>query len=361
MSGEVDREDKTEEPTEKRLHDAVERGQTAFSREAPLFASLFAALVVLVFIIPGRAATLLAGLIGLIDDPAGWRIERAEDVLALAGPLAGTAADFLWPVVALLMTAGVVASIAQATPRIVPDRIMPDLSRISPRDGFRRLFGMRGLVEFAKSFVKLTAVGIVATTTLMSQKAVLLNAMDVDPGMLPERILDLAVKTIAAVLAATLAVASADLVWSRMLWRRDNRMSKQELKEELKQAEGDRMIKARLRSLRLDRSRKRMLSAVPRATMVVTNPTHYAVAMRYVRGEGGAPHVVAKGADLIALKIRAIAEAHDIPVVEDQPLARSLYAAVDVDQPIPAEFYRAVAEIVHLIQQRKTGWPHGRR
>src|SRR5271165_6195416 len=165
MSGEVDREDKTEEPTEKRLHDAVERGQTAFSREAPLFASLSAALVALGFVIPGRAATLLAGLIGLIDDPAGWRIERAEDVLALAAPLAGAAADFLWPVVALLMTAGVVASIAQATPRI-----MPDLSRISPRDGFRRLFGMRGLVEFAKSFVKLTAVGMVATTTLMSQK-----------------------------------------------------------------------------------------------------------------------------------------------------------------------------------------------
>ena len=121
------------------------------------------------------------------------------------------------------------------------------------------------------------------------------------------------------------------------------------------------MIKARLRSLRLDRSRKRMLSAVPRATMVVANPTHYAVAMRYVRSEGGAPMVVAKGADLIALKIRAIAEAHDIPIVEDKPLARSLYAAVEVERPIPAEFYRAVAEIVHLIQQRKAGWSHQRQ
>ncbi|MGA8444833.1 MAG: EscU/YscU/HrcU family type III secretion system export apparatus switch protein, partial [Roseiarcus sp.] len=119
----------------------------------------------------------------------------------------------------------------------------------------------------------------------------------------------------------------------------------QELKEELRQAEGDRMIKARLRSLRLDRSRRRMLSAVPRATMVVANPTHYAVAMRYVRAEGGAPIVVAKGADFIALKIRSIAEDHGIPVIEDQPLARSLYAAGDVDRPIPAEFYRAVAEM----------------
>src|SRR5271167_5134064 len=177
---------------------------------------------------------------------------------------------------------------------------------------------------------------------------------------LPERVLDLCAKAIAAVLVATLAVAAADLAWSRILWRRDHRMSKQEVKDELRQAEGDRMLKARLRSLRLDRSRKRMLSAVPRATMVVVNPTHYAVAMRYVRAEGGSPIVLAKGVDLIALKIRAIAEAHEIPIVEDKPLARSLYSGVEVDRPIPAEFYRAVAEIVHLIQQRKSGWAQRR-
>ena len=356
MSADVDPEDKTEEPTEKRLHDAVERGQIAFSREAPLFASLSTALVALIYVIPGRAQTLLAGLVGVIDDPAGWRIERGEDVLSLAGLLVSAAASFLWPTVVLLMAAGVVASVAQATPRLVVDRVMPKWSRISPRDGFRRLFGARGWTEFFKSLIKLAAVAIVAATMLMGQKIVLLTAMDDDPGTLPQRAIDLAVKTISAVLVATLVVAAADVAWSRILWRRDQRMSRLEIKEEIKQAEGDRMIKARLRSLRLDRSRKRMLSAVPRATMVVVNPTHYAVAMRYVRSEGGAPIVVAKGADLVALKIRAIAEEHTIPVVEDKPLARSLYAAVDVDRPIPAEFYRAVAEIVHLIQQRKTGW-----
>jgi flagellar biosynthetic protein FlhB len=358
MADDVDHEDKTEEPTEKRLHDAIERGRVAFSREAPLFASLSAALVALIFVIPGRAATLLSGLLGVIDDPAGWRIQRGADVLALTGPLLKASAEFLWPVVALLMLAGIVASVAQAAPRIVPDRIMPDLSRISPRAGFRRIFGVRGMIEFLKSLVKLSAVAGVAGMVLIGERAVLLTAMDDDPGALPERVLALSIKTIAAALTATLAVASADLVWSRILWRRDNRMSKHEVKEELKQAEGDQMIKARLRSLRLDRSRKRMLSAVPRATMVVANPTHYAVAMRYVRSEGGAPMVLAKGTDLIALKIRAIAEAHDIPIVEDKPLARSLYAAVEVERPIPVEFYRAVAEIVHLIQQRKTGWTH---
>ena len=360
MSADVDREDKTEEPTEKRLHDAIEKGQIPFSREAPLFASLSAGLVALVFVIPGRSAILFQGLLGIFDDPAGWRIARGEDALALAGPLASAAAEFIWPVVALLSVAGVVASLAQSAPRIAPDRILPDFSRISPRAGLRRVFGARGLVEFAKSLIKVGAVGFVAGMMLVGQRGVLVTAMNDDPGGLPERILALAVRTIAAVLVATLAVASADLVWSRLLWRRDQRMSKHEVKEELKQAEGDRMIKARLRSLRLDRSRKRMLSAVPRATMIVANPTHYAVAMRYVRSEGGAPIVLAKGIDLIALKIRAIAEAHDIPVVEDKPLARSLYAAVEVERPIPAEFYRAVAEIVHLIQQRKSGWAQRR-
>ncbi len=358
MSGAVDHEDKTEEPTEKRLHDAIERGRTAFSREAPLFAALSAALVAFVFLIPSGAAGLAAALIGVIGDPAGWRIERGADALTLGGPLAGAAARFLLPIVALLMASGIVASIAQGPPGIIPDRILPDFSRLSPRAGLCRLLGVRGAVEFAKSLIKVAAVVTAAGTMLVSQKAVLLTAMEDDPGALPERIHALAVKTIAAVLAATLVVASADLVWSRILWRRDNRMSRQEVKEELRQAEGDRMVKARLRSLRLDRSRRRMLSAVPRATMVVANPTHYAVAMRYVRGEGGAPVVLAKGADIVALKIRAIAEAHDIPVIEDKALARSLYSAAEVERPIPAEFYRAVAEIVHLIQQGKAGWAY---
>jgi flagellar biosynthesis protein FlhB len=125
----------------------------------------------------------------------------------------------------------------------------------------------------------------------------------------------------------------------------------------LRQTEGDRLMKSRLRSLRLDRSRKRMLASVPRATLVIVNPTHYAVALRYIRAEGGAPIVLAKGVDLIALKIRELAEEAGVPIVEDRPLARSLYDSVSVDSAIPPEFYRAVAGLVHLIQQRKGSWP----
>jgi flagellar biosynthetic protein FlhB len=311
----------------------------------------------MVFVIPQRAEQFVGVLIHFLDDPGGWRLERATDVLALGEIMALAGAQFLAPIVILLMVFGVVASVAQNAPRIVPDRIMPDLSRISPRAGLARVLGPKGWTEFFKSTIKIFAVGGVVATILWGQRFTLANAMFFDVADLPQRIMTLCIDVVAAVLVATLVVASVDVVWARIHWRRDQRMSRYEIKEELKQTEGDRLVKARLRSLRLERARKRMLSSVPRATMVVVNPTHYAVAMRYVRAEGGAPMVLAKGVDLVALKIREIAEENAIPIIEDRPLARSLYDAVAVDAAIPPEFYRAIAEIVHLIQDRKSSWP----
>ena len=183
-----------------------------------------------------------------------------------------------------------------------------------------------------------------------SQRSLILSAIFADPTDLPQRLLSLCVKVTSAVTLCVLALASADITWTRIHWRRDLRMSRYDLKEEVRQAEGNRAMKARFRSLRLSLMRRRMLKAVPRATMVVVNPTHYAVAMRYVRGEGPAPLVLAKGVDAIALKILAVAEEHNVPIIEDKPLARSLYEAVQVDNHIPSEFYRAVAAIVSTIQ-----------
>ncbi len=357
MSDDQDTDSKTEEATEKKLHDAVERGVVPVSREVSILASLAAIFIVMVFVLPPRAERFVGTLIHFLDDPAGWRLERESDVVALGQVMVGAAADFLAPTVVLLSLFGVAASIAQNPPRIVPDRIMPDLERISIGAGVARVFGMRGWTEFLKSALKIVAVASIVASVLAGQRYMLTTAMFLDVGDLPQRILKLSVDVVAAVLVATLVVASADLAWARIHWRRDQRMSRYELKEELKQTEGDRLVKARLRSLRLDRARKRMLSAVPRATMVVVNPTHYAVAMRYVRAEGGAPIVLAKGVDLVALRIREIAEQHSVPIVEDKPLARALYGAVAVDSTIPPEFYRAVAEIVHLIQEKKSSWP----
>ncbi|HEY1943952.1 MAG TPA: EscU/YscU/HrcU family type III secretion system export apparatus switch protein [Roseiarcus sp.] len=352
-----DSDSKTEEATEKKLNDAIERGSVPMSREVAVVASLAAILIAVVYVIPPRAAEFVGTLIHFLDDPAGWRLEQGSDVLALAGILVIAAGQFLLPTVLLLMVAGVVASIAQNPPRFVLSRIMPDLSRISITAGFSRVFGLRGLTEFLKSIAKIGAVIAIVAGVLSGQKYLLTSAMFLDVSELPERISRLCVDVVGAVLVATLVVAAGDITWARIHWRRDQRMSRHEIKEELKQAEGDRMVKARLRSLRLDRHRRRMLASVPKATMVVVNPTHYAVAMRYVRSEGGAPMVLAKGVDLVALKIREIAEQNQIPIIEDKPLARALYGAVVVDSAIPPEFYRAVAEIVHLVQEKKRSWP----
>lgn len=357
MSEETDSGSRTEEPTEKRLRDARERGDQPVSREAPLLTFLLGVLVIFTFVVPAKTQAVASALAHFLDDPAGWRPARGDDAVALLRELAVVAGSLFLPVAAVAATMGVLASVAQNPPQIIPERISPKWSRISLGKGAGRIFGPRGWTEFLKSTAKfLVMIGAVAYV-LWNERITMLESVVTDIRLLPTNIVVFCMKLVAAVAVATLAIAGADLVWSRLLWRRDQRMTKQEIKEELKEAEGDRLIKARLRSIRLDRSRKRMLAAVPKATMVVVNPTHYAVAMRYVRSEGGAPLVLAKGVDLIALKIREIAEQHEIAIVEDRPLARSLYDAAQVDQPIPPEFYHAVAELVHLVQGRTNKWP----
>jgi flagellar biosynthesis protein FlhB len=148
-------------------------------------------------------------------------------------------------------------------------------------------------------------------------------------------------------------IAAIDIVWSRFHWKQDLRMSKQEVKDEFKQSEGDPIVKSRLRSLARDRARKRMMTAVPRATLIIANPTHFSIALKYVREEDAAPVVLAKGQDLVALRIREIAAANGIPVFEDVALARSMYKQVSVDSVIPAQFYQAVAELVRIVYASK--------
>jgi flagellar biosynthetic protein FlhB len=236
---------------------------------------------------------------------------------------------------------------------MVLERIRPQWSRISPGAGFKRIFGKQGLVEFLKSLFKFGAIGVVVLILLSASWSSVIDGMFSDPTQIPGAILGLAVRLVSAVCVATIVLVAADLVWTRLRWRADLRMSKQELKDEMKQSEGDPVVKGRIRSLQRDRARRRMISAVPQATVVIANPTHYAIALLYDREKGGAPRVVAKGVDLIALRIREIAQKHGVPIVEDRPLARALYDAVEVDQWIPAEFYRAVARILYVLYSRR--------
>lgn len=347
----ADRESKTEEASEKKLRDAVDKGSVPHSREAVTFGSLLGILLVAAFF-SSSITRISAALRAFIDDPGGWKLVSGGDAIRLLGLVGAEVGAVLIPAVAVLAMVGIAASLLQNPPRLVLDRIRPQASRLSLHQGWRRVFGAQGRAEFLKACFKLTAVGGTAVLLLRATQSDVLNAMFMEPGTLPRLIREVLVRLVAGVAIATLVLVVIDLVWSRVFWRRELRMTRQEVKDEMKQTDGDPIVRSRLRSMARDRARRRMMASVPRATLVVANPTHYAVALRYVREEGGAPRVLAKGRDLIALRIREIAEQQEIPVIEDKPLARALHDKVAVDQMIPPEFYKAVAQIVHFILQK---------
>ncbi len=354
MAQNADSESKTEEPTDKKILDEFERGNIPISREASLFAATAAILIILAFLARDVVRSLTLTLAQLANDPGGWLLHSPSDAIALFTTLGAEIGRPLIRVVVVLTVAGLASTFLQHPPLIAFARLRPDFTRISIVNGWRRIFGAPGRIEFLKSAGKLISITIVLSMVLQSQENVVIGAMSLDPDAIPEVILMIATRLLTAVCAITVVLLAGDLLLVRALWRKDVRMTRQQVKDELKEAEGDPLRKAKLRSLALDRRRRSMIKAVPRATLVIANPTHYAVALRYVREEGGAPLVVSKGKDFIALKIREIAEQHSIPIVEDKSLARSMHDAVDVDRQIPPEFYKAVAEIIHILYAKST-------
>lgn len=348
-----DKDSKTEEPTEKKIQDAVEKGNVPTSREAATFASFIGMLLVASFFLANGTANLTGALARLLDQPAAFSLENRADAMSLLNSVAMEAATLVLPIVIVLVVCGILASALQNAPSVVVDRIQPELSRISIGAGWKRIFGVQGQVEFLKALFKFGVVCAVGYYFVRSNTLSVANALLADPGGLPFLLLDLGIRVIATIALATGVLVALDVVWTRIFWHNELRMTREEVKEELKQMDGDPMVKARQRSLGRDRARRRMMQQVPRATVVITNPTHYAVALRYVREEGGAPVVLAKGKDLIALRIREIAEENSVPIIENKPLARALFKAAEVDQMIPKEFYKAVAEIIYFLSQRQ--------
>ncbi|MGI9464895.1 MAG: EscU/YscU/HrcU family type III secretion system export apparatus switch protein, partial [Aestuariivirgaceae bacterium] len=324
-------------------------------REAPIFTSMMGMVLVFVFLSVDTGRRLTAVFAQLIENPSAWSFAAGEDAAMLMFVIVGQAGKFMIPAFLVLLIAGLLGSVFQNPPSIALERIRPKWSKLSIREGWKRLFGQQGQIEFLKSLFKFSLIGTVALILLKTAQGDVLTAMFVDPFQIPAMILALSLKLLAAICAATLLLAGADVVWSRYIWRHKLRMTRQEVKDEHKQVDGDPVVKARQRSLALDRQRKRMIAQVPRATLVIANPTHYAIALRYVADEGSAPVVLAKGQDLIALKIREVAASHDIPVIEDKPLARSMYDSVEVDQLIPSEFYQAVAELIFYLSNKSAG------
>lgn len=357
MAEEQDRESKTEEPTQKRIADALEKGNIPRSREASMFASLLGILIVVGFFVGPGSGAFAGRLALLVDNPGDFRLETGADAVGLLTALGLEAGLFLLPMIVVLAVSGFAASFFQSAPRITTEQVRPKLSRVSFGSGWKRVFGLTGQIEFLKSLFKFAAVGVVVALMLNGERAVVIESMFTDPAGVPGLILSLVVRLVSVVCVTIVVLVAADIVWSRLRWRQDLRMTRQELKDELKQSQGDPLVRARLRSLARDRARRSMIKAVPRATVVIANPTHYAVALHYDRAAGGAPRVLAKGADLIALRIREIAAVSGVPIVEDKPLARALYDAVQVDQMIPPEFYRAVAKILYFLYARQ---PHAK-
>jgi flagellar biosynthetic protein FlhB len=353
MADSADNDSKTEEATEKKIRDAVEKGQLPHSKEAPILASFAAILVFAVFFAKESMVDLSGFLATFLEKPEAWPIETEFDTVNLMRVVFFEIGKALAAILILLVVAGVGASVLQHAPSVVFDRIAPKASRISIGEGWKRLFGAQGLAEFAKSVGKLVLALAFLIFAVREAQHRLLLGMITQPGTFALVIRQIAIDILLALTFAMAVVAAADVVWSRFSWRRNLRMTKQEVKDELKQSDGDPIIKARMRSLARDRARRRMMAAVPKATLVIANPTHFSIALKYVREEDAAPVVLAKGQDLVALRIREIATENGIPVFEDVALARSMYKQVSVDSVIPAQFYQAVAELVRIVYANK--------
>ena len=213
------------------------------------------------------------------------------------------------------------------------------------------MFGFDGLSNLAKGIIKIAIVGAAIWTQLWPARGTIGNVLDGSAGDVASDMSHLLFKVLIAALAALAVIAAGDYFLQRYRFLQRNRMSKQEIKEEFRQSEGDPAVKAKIRQLRMERSRRRMIAAVPEATVIITNPTHYAVALKYESGKMAAPICVAKGVDALALRIREVAAAHDVPIVENVALARALHATVEIDEAIPAEHYKAVAQIIGYVMR----------
>ena len=353
MSESADKESKTEDATEKKIRDTVEKGQLPNSKETTILCSFVAILIFAVFFATDSIRDLGVFLSLFLEKPDAWPLATDNDVVTLSRLVVMEVGKALASLLILLVIAGVGASAFQNLPQFVGERIRPQASRISLAKGWQRMFGAQGFAEFLKSLGKLGFASAVLAFVLSDAHQQFLSGMLTQTTAFGVVIRDMAVDILVSIVFVMALIAAVDLVWSRFHWRQDLRMTKQEVKDEMKQSEGDPIVKMRLRSLARDRARNRMMNAVPRATLIIANPTHFSIALRYVRDEDAAPVVLAKGQDLVALKIREIAEANGIPVFEDVALARSMYKQVSVDSVIPSQFYQAVAELIRVVYAKK--------
>ena len=350
MAEENDGASKTEEATPRKLEEARKKGDVAKTADVAPLLSLAASFGVIAVAGGYLMRNLASGLLPFIQHPdaipvaggGSFVIKQAMSAAALP----------LLVILAAASVAGIFGNLIQHGFLWTTEKLKPDWKKVSPLAAMKRIYGIDGIVEFIKSLLKISAVGFVAYAILKPRFGELSGLSAVTPlAILPlsGEIIQALFISVLCLLAVT---AGSDWLWQRFRFMERMKMTKEEFKQDHKNTEGDPHIKAKLRQQRMERSRRRMMQAVPTATMVVMNPTHYAVALYYKAGETAAPKCVAKGLDALALKIRAVAEDAQVQVIEDPPLARALYAAVDVDETIPPAHYEAVAKIIGFIMNR---------
>lgn len=355
MSDQDDAE-KTEEPSARKLQQARSKGQVLSSREVNNFAVLLGGAIVFGIVAPFTAMNIVRSVTAFIERP---------EAIDLSGGGADTLMETLFgvafavaPAIGVLLVLAVLGAFMQTGWLLAPESLQPKFERISPMAGLKRLFSLKSIIELVKGVLKMAVVGIVAYIAIAPE----LDRMEIMVQMDPLELLGethwVIIRMFIGVLIVMAVIAVADYAYQRYEFMSQMRMTKQEVRDEHKQTEGDPHIKGRLRQLRMQRARARMMAAVPSATVVVTNPTHYAVALKYEMEKMTAPRVVAKGVDAVALRIREVAKENEVPIVENRPLARALYDGVELDQEIPEEHYKAVAEVISYVYKlRKTHIP----
>ena len=349
--GDDDKDQKTHDPTQKKLDDALKKGDVAKSQDLVAWFLLFISTLVIATMGASSAGSLAIPMKNLLANADLLQVDRSALMQLLISIIIAIVVAVGLPMLALFLT-GVGANLMQHRLVFSTESLKPKMSKISPLAGFKRIFGLDAIVNFAKGVAKISIVGTVIFVVLWPQRSSVDAMVRMDVEMLLPHTFALVMNVLMAVVAILAIIAIADYVYQYQRWYTRQKMSIQELKEEFKQSDGNPEIKAKIKQIRRERSRKRMMANVPNATVVVTNPTHFAVALKYEPGMA-APVCVAKGMDLAALKIREIATANDVPIVENVPLARALHASVEIDQPIEEEHYRAVAEVIGYVMRLK--------
>ncbi len=351
MADQPDKSEKTEEPSAKKLEDAHKKGDVAKSQEVTTWFMILGAAIIFALMAPSTSATLMGILKTIIANAEQYEV-GGDGFLSFVTALTWSVMAVILLPLGLMAFAAIAANLIQHKPVLSLDPIKPKWSKVSPLSGFKRLFSMESLVNFTKGIMKLTIVGVVIFLVTWPERDRLETIITLEPNFILGVFFELAIKIFIATLAIVTIIAFADYLYQRHKWWEKQKMTIKEVRDEYKQMEGDPQIKSRIRQLRQQRAQKRMMSAVPDATVVITNPTHYAIALKYDENTN-APICLAKGADNIALKIREVAKTNDIPIVENPPLARALFASVEIDEAIPSEHFKAVASVIGYVMRLK--------